>query len=137
MADIQAVLAANEKLSQELLRASADSIDQSRRFPRENLEALGKSGVLGLLIPAEYGGTGAGLAEMSKVLEVQAQSCASTAMVTLMHFCATAAIVAKGSDSSEEGNPARDARAANISAHWLSARQARGAIFTRRLAKCA
>ncbi len=99
MADIQAVLAANEKLSQELLRASADSIDQSRRFPRENLDALGKSGVLGLLIPAEYGGAGAGLAEMSQVLEVQAQSCASTAMVTLMHFCATAVIVAKGSDA--------------------------------------
>jgi alkylation response protein AidB-like acyl-CoA dehydrogenase len=99
MPDIQAVLAANEKLSQELLRASADSIDQSRRFPRENLEALGKSGVLGLLIPAQYGGAGAGLAEMSHVLEVQAQSCASTAMVTLMHFCATAAIVAKGSDA--------------------------------------
>lgn len=55
MPDIEAVLAANEKLSQDVLRASADSIDQSRRFPRENLHALGKSGVLGLLIPAEYG----------------------------------------------------------------------------------
>ena len=65
MPDIQAVLAANEKLSQEVLGASGDSIDQSRRFPRENLQALGKSGVLGLLIPAQYGGTGAGLAEMS------------------------------------------------------------------------
>ncbi|MGA7225403.1 MAG: acyl-CoA dehydrogenase family protein [Candidatus Acidiferrales bacterium] len=99
MPDIEAVLAANEKLSQDVLRASADSIDQSRRFPRENLHALGKSGVLGLLIPAEYGGAGAGLAEMSRVLDVQAQSCASTAMVTLMHFCATAVIAAKGSDA--------------------------------------
>ncbi len=115
MADIHAVLAANEKLSQELLRASADSIDQSRRFPRENLEALGKSGVLGLLIPAEYGGTGAGLAEMSKVLEVQAQSCASTAMVTLMHFCATAAIVAKGSDALKKEILPRCARGPHIS----------------------
>ena len=99
MPDIQAVLAANEKLSQEVLRANGDSIDQSRRFPRENLHALGKSGVLGLLIPAQYGGTGAGLAEMSHVLDVQAQNCASTAMVTLMHFCATAVIAAKGSDA--------------------------------------
>jgi alkylation response protein AidB-like acyl-CoA dehydrogenase len=99
MPDIQAALAANEKLSQEMLRAGGDSIDQSRRFPRENLEALGKSGVLGLLIPAQYGGIGAGLAEMSHVLAVQAQSCASTAMVTLMHFCATVVIAAKGSDA--------------------------------------
>jgi hypothetical protein len=36
MPDIQAVLAANEMVSQEVLRASGDSIDQSRRFPREN-----------------------------------------------------------------------------------------------------
>lgn len=99
MPDMQTVLAANEKLSQELLRPGADLIDQSRQFPRENLQALGKSGVLGLLVPAEYGGSGAGLAEMSQVLEVQAQNCASTAMVTLMHFCATAAIVGKGSDA--------------------------------------
>jgi alkylation response protein AidB-like acyl-CoA dehydrogenase len=99
MSDIQVILAENEKLSQEMFRASADSIDQSRRFPRENLQALGKAGVLGLMIPARYGGAGAGLAEMSQVLEEQAQSCASTAMVTLMHFCATAVIGAKGSDA--------------------------------------
>ena len=99
MSDIQAIVAENEKLSQEMLRASADSIDQSRRFPRENLRALGKAGVLGLMIPAPYGGANAGLAEMSQVLKEQAQSCASTAMVTLMHFCATAVIAAKGSDA--------------------------------------
>jgi alkylation response protein AidB-like acyl-CoA dehydrogenase len=99
MPDMQAILAENEKLSQETLRANADLIDQSRRFPRENLQALGKAGVLGLMIPAQYAGAGAGLAEMSQVLEEQAQNCASTAMVTLMHFCATAAIAAKGSDA--------------------------------------
>jgi alkylation response protein AidB-like acyl-CoA dehydrogenase len=99
MSDIQAILAENEKQSREKLRASADLIDQSRRFPRENIQALGKAGVLGLLIPAQYGGADAGLAEMSQILEEQAESCASTAMVTLMHFCATAVIAAKGSDA--------------------------------------
>jgi alkylation response protein AidB-like acyl-CoA dehydrogenase len=99
MSEIQALLAANEKLSKEMLRANADQIDQSRRFPRENLTALGKAGVLGLLVPAQFGGPGAGLAEMSQVIDTQAQNCASTAMVTLMHFCATAAIAAKASDA--------------------------------------
>ena len=55
MSDIQAILAENEKLSREMLRANADSTDQSRRFPRENLQALGKAGVLGLMIPTQYG----------------------------------------------------------------------------------
>src|SRR5208282_1593791 len=99
MPEIQAVLAANEKVSREMLRANADQIDQTRQFPRENLSALGKSGVLGLLAPKQFGGAGAGLAEMSQVIEVQSQNCASTAMVTLMHFCATAVIAAKASDA--------------------------------------
>jgi alkylation response protein AidB-like acyl-CoA dehydrogenase len=99
MTEVQSLLAANERLSEEVLRASADQIDQSRRFPRENIAALGKAGVLGLLVPVQFGGAGAGLREMSRVLTEQAQSCASTAMVMLMHYCATAVISAKGGDA--------------------------------------
>jgi alkylation response protein AidB-like acyl-CoA dehydrogenase len=99
MADIKTILAENEKLSHGMLGSNADQIDQARRFPRENLQALGKAGVLGLLIPVQYGGAGGGLAEMSQVLDAQAQNCASTAMVTLMHYCATMVIAAKGSDA--------------------------------------
>ena len=99
MADIETILSKNEKISHETLRANADQIDQARRFPRENLQLLGKADVLGLLIPTQYGGAGAGIAEMSQVLDIQAQNCASTAMVTLMHYCATAVIAAKASDA--------------------------------------
>jgi alkylation response protein AidB-like acyl-CoA dehydrogenase len=98
MAEIEAVLKANEKVSQEALRPRADQIDQSRRFPRENLEALGKAGVLGLVIPQQFGGSGGTIAEMARALETEAQNCASTAMITLMHFCAMAAVGAKGSE---------------------------------------
>ncbi len=99
MSEIAALLTANEKLSREMLRANADRIDQSRQFPRENLTALGKAGVLGLLVPTQFGGAAAGIAEMSQVVDTQAQNCASTAMVTLMHFCATAVIAAKASEA--------------------------------------
>jgi alkylation response protein AidB-like acyl-CoA dehydrogenase len=115
MSDIKTILAENEKISREMLRASADQIDQARRFPRENLEVLGKSGVLGLLIPTPYGGAGAGIAEMSEVLDVQAQNCASTAMVTLMHYCATAVIAAKGSDTLKQQLLPAFARGVHIS----------------------
>jgi alkylation response protein AidB-like acyl-CoA dehydrogenase len=132
MSDIQAILAENEKLSREMLRANADSTDQSRRFPRENLQALGKAGVLGLMIPTQYGGAGAGLAEISQVLEEQAQNCASTAMVTLMHFCATAVIAAKGCDAPKQENLRRFSR--DDSRRRMGIRQARrpGADFSRR-----
>lgn len=115
MADITNILAENEKLSHEMLRINADQIDQARRFPRENLQALGKAGVLGLVIPLRYGGAGGGLTEISQVLDVQAQNCASTAMVTLMHYCATAVIVAKGSDTLKQQILPACARGENIS----------------------
>lgn len=98
MAEIEAVLAANEKVSREVLGPRADQIDQARQFPRENLRALGTTGVLGLLIPRQHGGSGGTIADMARALETEGRNCASTGMVTLMHFCAMATIAAKGSD---------------------------------------
>jgi len=115
MADIKSILVENEKVSNGMLRSNADQIDQARRFPRENLQALGKAGVLGLLIPTQYGGAGGGLAEMSQVLDTQAQNCASTAMVTLMHYCATTVIAAKGSDALKQRLLSGCARGESIS----------------------
>ena len=115
MYDVKTILAVNEKLSKEILGPNADQIDQSRRFPRENLQALGQAGVLGLMIPVQYGGAGGSLTEMSQVLDTQSQNCASTAMVILMHFCATAVIAAKGSEDLKQRVLPGCARGENLS----------------------
>jgi alkylation response protein AidB-like acyl-CoA dehydrogenase len=91
------LLEENEKLAKAILAPRADEIDRTRRFPRQNIEELGRRGLLGLVVPTEYGGAGAGIPEMAQVLECMAQACASTAMVTLMHHCGTAVIAARGS----------------------------------------
>jgi alkylation response protein AidB-like acyl-CoA dehydrogenase len=97
MPDFQSLLASNQYVSKMVLGANADQVDQGRLFPRENIKALGQAGLFGLLVPAEFGGAGGGLAEMAQVLDVQAQNCSSTAMVMLMHYCATAVISSKAS----------------------------------------
>jgi len=93
----QDLLAKNEMLAKDLLAANADAVDRERRFPRQNLEALARNGLLGLTVPSEFGGAGAGIPEMAQALERMAQACASTAMVTLMHYCGTAVLAAHGS----------------------------------------
>jgi len=102
MPDVKTVLAANQEISKNVLGPNADAVDQSRTFPRENIQALGRAGVLGLLVPAQFGGAGGALAELSQAVDTQAQDCSSTAMIMLMHFCATAVIAAQGSDALKE-----------------------------------
>src|SRR5215831_17678359 len=98
MGDVEELLATNAKLSREVLAAQADRVDQERRFPRNNIEALGKSGMLGLIVPREHGGAGGGIPEMSRALEQMAMACPSTAMVMLMHYAAAATVIGRGSN---------------------------------------
>jgi alkylation response protein AidB-like acyl-CoA dehydrogenase len=115
MANLPELLEQNRILSREVLAPGADRIDQLRQFPRQNLEAVGRAGLLGLLVPQEFGGAGGGLEEMSEALEVMAQHCPSTAMVTLMHHCGTAVLVAKGRDGLKRDLLPRIARGEHLS----------------------
>ncbi|WP_180994405.1 acyl-CoA dehydrogenase family protein [Bacillus sp. Marseille-P3661] len=67
----------------------AATIDEENRFPKEAFAAFRKNGLLGLLVPKEYGGFGGNLHDLVAVVEVIGESCGSTAMCYLMHSCAT------------------------------------------------
>jgi alkylation response protein AidB-like acyl-CoA dehydrogenase len=70
-----------------VIAANAADVDREARFPAEAVAALGEAGLLGLTVPAEFGGMGQGLGTMAAVLDQLAQRDASAAMVTLMHYC--------------------------------------------------
>jgi isovaleryl-CoA dehydrogenase len=91
------VLQEIRRIARDVLAPTADETDRLRKFPRHAIDTLGKSQLLGLMVPREFGGGAAGLQEMADVLEILAQGCASTAMVVLMHYCSSVAIAAKGS----------------------------------------
>jgi len=99
MTRIQELLAENERLAKELFAPRADEVDRSRSFPRKNIKELGQAGLLGLTVPVEFGGAGGNIGDAAQALEALGQACASTAMVTLMHYCGTAVIAAKGSNA--------------------------------------
>lgn len=77
--------------------AASNAAETDRgNFPSAALEALGKSGLLGLVSATSVGGKGLGLAAATHVVERLARECASTAMVVCMHYAATAVIEAHG-----------------------------------------
>lgn len=63
----------------------AAEVDRESRFPSEALQDLSDRGLMGLLVPAEYGGLGGGLADLVQLAEQLASGCLSTALIWSMH----------------------------------------------------
>jgi len=90
----KAVVERVRRIADEEIAPHAASADAEARYPREGMEALGRTGFLGLNIPKEGGGMGQGLRVAAAVLDELAQRDASLAMVYKMHLCGCAAYVA-------------------------------------------
>ncbi|UNS95080.1 acyl-CoA/acyl-ACP dehydrogenase [Streptomyces tubbatahanensis] len=69
----------------DVLRKYAAEVDERARFPVESFGALRESGLLGLVVPGEYGGPGAGLDAFADVAQVLGGGCLSTALAWVMH----------------------------------------------------
>src|SRR5215471_8198549 len=80
------------KLAAEVLAPNAADVDRQARFPDEGLKGLADAGLYGLCLPEESGGKGEGMRAFAGVVEELAGSCASTAMVYVMHVSAAQAI---------------------------------------------
>ena len=59
--------------------------DKTKEFPAENLKKLGELGLMGMMIPPEYGGSGADTVSYVLALAEVAYACASTAVVMSVH----------------------------------------------------
>ncbi len=82
------------EIASRVLAPSAGQNDKAGRFSTEAIEALGESGLLGLLLPAEFGGSGSGPRTFAVVTATLAEADASAAMVYLMHILGTATMLA-------------------------------------------
>nr|WP_292831317.1 acyl-CoA dehydrogenase family protein [Mesorhizobium sp.] len=73
-----------------------DAVDREGRFPAETIAALKRERLLGLAIPAEYGGEGLGTAAVADLIAQLAQACGSSAMIYAMHQIKTSSFVMHG-----------------------------------------
>jgi len=79
------------------ISAHAARVDAEAEFPVESVALLRKSGLLGLLVPREYGGLGGGLHDLVEVTGALATACSSTAMIFSMHCQQADSVVRFGS----------------------------------------
>ncbi len=77
--------AAVRELAQEVARPLAAEVDREHRFPHEAISAAAESGLLGVLVPREYGGAGLDALAFAICIEELAQACASTAVIVDVH----------------------------------------------------
>ncbi|MFN8360126.1 MAG: acyl-CoA dehydrogenase family protein [Candidatus Kapaibacterium sp.] len=78
---------------QDLARSFADNeirpvalqFDESQEFPSEIFAKLGELGLLGILIPTEYGGSGLGYQEYAVIVEEIARACPAIALGVAAH----------------------------------------------------
>ena len=71
---------------------NAIQVDIEGRYPKANIEALRAAGLLSLISSQDVGGGGGAIREATDVVRELAKYCASTAMITCMHYAATAVI---------------------------------------------
>jgi alkylation response protein AidB-like acyl-CoA dehydrogenase len=81
-------------IADRVLAPTARQNDKEGRFSSEAIKALGPAGLLGLMLPADIGGSALGARTFAAIVSALAETDASVAMVYLMHVCATATIAA-------------------------------------------
>ncbi len=73
------------EFSRKVVATTAAERDQTKEFPAENLKQMGELGLMGMMVPVEYGGEGADTVSYVLALSEIAYSCASTAVVMSVH----------------------------------------------------
>src|SRR5580704_11991082 len=94
MMNHETALSQAREMAERVLAPAARQNDKEGRFSTEAVDILGRAGLLGLTLPAEFGGAGLGPRTLAAVITLLAEADASVAMVYLMHLCGSATIAA-------------------------------------------
>src|SRR2546425_5419718 len=73
------------EIAQEAVLPLAEEVDRERRFPDEAVRAAADAGLLGVLIPRQYGGAGLDALAFTLCIDELAQACASTSVIVDVH----------------------------------------------------
>src|SRR6266568_5137994 len=81
----EAFRASMREFAQGVVEPHAAEVDRDHRFPEEAVGAARHAGLMGVLIPREFGGAGLDAIAFTLCIEELAQACASTAVIIDVH----------------------------------------------------
>jgi alkylation response protein AidB-like acyl-CoA dehydrogenase len=90
------------RIAREKVAPRAREIDESEEFPHDIFDVFKQAGLLGLAIPQEYGGSGAGCLGLVIAIEEVAKYCNSSALILLLSRLPTSPLLIAGSEEQKK-----------------------------------
>ena len=94
---------AARRIAQDVIAPSAEHFDRSGEFPLDNIRLLGESGLMGIEVPAQYGGAGMDpVAYVLAVVEIAAGDAAHSTIMSVNNSLFCAGILKHGSEAQKQ-----------------------------------
>jgi len=90
------------KVAEEVIRPIAKHYDEIQEYPEEVRQAYVDSGLLGVWIPKEYGGHGAGVVALCMVIEEISRACGGTGVAYAVNALGSFPIIVGGSEAQKK-----------------------------------
>ncbi len=90
------------RMAQERVQPIARQLDAEEKYPEELFQLFAEMGLMGLAIPEEHGGSGAGVLGLVLAIEEVAKYCQSSALMLLLSRLPTGPIIISGSDEQND-----------------------------------
>lgn len=91
------------RIAQERIGPSAEQFDRSGEFPLDNIKLLGENGLMGIEVPAEYGGAGMDpVAYVLAMIEIAAADAAHSTIMSVNNSLFCNGILTHGSEAQKQ-----------------------------------
>ena len=91
------------RIAQDVIAPSAEHFDRSGEFPLDNIRLLGENGLMGIEVPAQYGGAGMDpVAYVLAVVEIAAGDAAHSTIMSVNNSLFCAGILKHGSEEQKQ-----------------------------------
>ncbi|HEX2082300.1 MAG TPA: acyl-CoA dehydrogenase family protein, partial [Xanthomonadaceae bacterium] len=109
------------RIAQEKVAPSAEHFDKTGEFPLDNIRLLGENGLMGIEVPAEYGGAGMDpVAYVLAMIEVAAADAAHSTIMSVNNSLFCNGILAHGTEAQKQKYVRAIAEGAEIGAFALT-----------------